>query len=122
MDELPCPCCGFLTLEGGYGSYELCPVCNWEDDGVQLANPTSAGGANLRSLAEAQAIALDSQPLHIESARGYRRSAQWRPLSATEVQLAEARRTTTHWHSEAVLAEAEAYWVVDPRGRSADHG
>ena len=28
----PCPCCGHLTLQGR-GSYEVCPVCFWEDDG-----------------------------------------------------------------------------------------
>jgi hypothetical protein len=27
-----CPCCGYLTLEER-GSYEICPVCWWEDDG-----------------------------------------------------------------------------------------
>jgi hypothetical protein len=27
-----CPCCGFLTLDER-GSYEICPVCFWEDDG-----------------------------------------------------------------------------------------
>ena len=28
----PCPCCGFVTLPER-GSYDLCPVCFWEDDG-----------------------------------------------------------------------------------------
>jgi hypothetical protein len=27
-----CPCCGFLTLDER-GEFEICPVCNWEDDG-----------------------------------------------------------------------------------------
>jgi hypothetical protein len=27
-----CPCCGFLTLSER-SSYEICPVCFWEDDG-----------------------------------------------------------------------------------------
>ncbi|MBQ6093927.1 MAG: hypothetical protein IJL09_00855, partial [Lachnospiraceae bacterium] len=26
-----CPCCGFYTLEE-VGTYEVCPVCYWEDD------------------------------------------------------------------------------------------
>ena len=29
---IPCPCCFCLTLEDR-GSFELCPVCYWEDDG-----------------------------------------------------------------------------------------
>lgn len=36
------------------GSYEICPICFWEDDGVQFRWPTMAGGANRVSLVEAQ--------------------------------------------------------------------
>ncbi|WP_448262693.1 CPCC family cysteine-rich protein [Microbacterium aurum] len=46
----PCPCCGHLTLGQPPGSYELCPVCFWEDDAVQLRWPTYPGGANRPSL------------------------------------------------------------------------
>lgn len=49
----PCPCCGYLTLEDdGPGSYEICSVCFWEDDPVQLENPEMSGGANKVSLAQ----------------------------------------------------------------------
>ncbi len=52
-DLFPCPCCGELTLsESERGSYEICPVCNREDDGVQFADPNYRGGANERSLNE----------------------------------------------------------------------
>jgi hypothetical protein len=27
-----CPCCGYRTL-GERGTFEICPVCFWEDDG-----------------------------------------------------------------------------------------
>lgn len=27
-----CPCCGYPTLESG-ADYEICELCNWEDDG-----------------------------------------------------------------------------------------
>jgi Cysteine-rich CPCC len=33
-------------LDGPPGSYEICPVCFWDDDLVQLRWPTYAGGAN----------------------------------------------------------------------------
>jgi hypothetical protein len=47
----PCPCCGFLTLTTEPpGSFELCPVCYWEDDSVQSMNPDYVGGANSESL------------------------------------------------------------------------
>ena len=29
---MPCPCCGFATLDER-GGFEVCPVCFWEDDG-----------------------------------------------------------------------------------------
>lgn len=31
----PCPCCGFLTLsEATHETFEICSVCNWEDDDI----------------------------------------------------------------------------------------
>jgi Cysteine-rich CPCC len=51
MKHHACPCCGKLTLKSEPpGSYELCPVCYWEDDGVQFADPEYEGGANRESL------------------------------------------------------------------------
>jgi hypothetical protein len=51
----PCPCCDHLTLqEPPGGSYDICPVCFWEDDGVQLSDPRYEGGANGVSLEEAR--------------------------------------------------------------------
>lgn len=50
-----CPCCGYHTLDSRPpGSYELCPVCWWEDDGVQFADPDLTGGANSVRLNQAR--------------------------------------------------------------------
>ncbi len=49
-----CPCCGYKTIDREDTFYDLCPVCFWETDPYQLANPTYKGGANRPSLAEAQ--------------------------------------------------------------------
>jgi hypothetical protein len=54
MQKYTCPCCGYKTIERADTFYDLCPVCFWETDPYQLANPTYRGGANLPSLAEAQ--------------------------------------------------------------------
>ncbi|MFI1469555.1 CPCC family cysteine-rich protein [Streptomyces wuyuanensis] len=53
-DSYPCPCCGHGLPPAMPGSYEICPVCLWEDDGVQFRRPTTAGGANKLSLTETQ--------------------------------------------------------------------
>lgn len=51
----PCPVCGYLTFAEPPGSYEICSVCNWEDDALQLEFATSlAGGANSTTLVDAQ--------------------------------------------------------------------
>jgi hypothetical protein len=53
----PCACCGCFTLTlPGRATYEICPVCFWEDDGVQFADPDRAGGANDVSLRQARRI------------------------------------------------------------------
>jgi hypothetical protein len=50
-----CLCCGCATLgEQPPGTFEICPVCYWEDDNVQAKNPTLGGGANKVSLEEAR--------------------------------------------------------------------
>lgn len=53
MKKYKCPCCGFYTLnEEPPGTYEICPICNWEDDIVQYNDPDYEGGANIISLNE----------------------------------------------------------------------
>lgn len=37
------------------GTFEVCPVCFWEDDEVQYRNPDYEGGANEVSLRTARA-------------------------------------------------------------------
>jgi hypothetical protein len=54
MAVFPCPCCGHLIFEEPPGSYDICPVCFWEDDYVQLRWPDWVGGANSPSLIDAQ--------------------------------------------------------------------
>lgn len=50
-----CPCCGNRTLEEEPpGTFEICPVCFWEDDNVQFEDPDFRGGANVVSLNEAR--------------------------------------------------------------------
>lgn len=48
-----CKCCGYFTL-GEEGSYDICPVCFWEDDEAMYRDPDMTGGANKVSLTEAK--------------------------------------------------------------------
>ncbi len=48
---LPCPCCGYRTIEVR-GDYEICPVCNWEDDGNR--DPHRHSSANGLTLGQAR--------------------------------------------------------------------
>lgn len=51
----PCPCCKYLTFEEEpSGSFEICPVCFWEDDNIQNNDPSYDGGANGISLNKAR--------------------------------------------------------------------
>jgi len=50
----PCVCCGHLTLDDPPSSDQICPMCFWQDDAVQLRWPDFASGANPCSLREAQ--------------------------------------------------------------------
>jgi len=46
-----CPCCGFLTRsEADFGTFDICPICDWEDDDIQADDPDYDGGANGISL------------------------------------------------------------------------
>ena len=110
-DELPCPACGFIGIEGAYGSYVICDVCGWEDDHVQLANPACGGGANSESLIEAQAAALAQYPVGVELAEGLRRDPRWRPLNDSEKHAAEFERNEKVWKNRGVDSLSECYWL-----------
>ncbi|GGG06126.1 MULTISPECIES: CPCC family cysteine-rich protein [Cysteiniphilum] len=54
-NKYACPCCGFLTYDDEpNGTFEICPVCFWEDDDTQNKDPKYCGGANKISLEEAR--------------------------------------------------------------------
>jgi hypothetical protein len=55
QEKYACLCCGFKTLdEPSPGTFDICPVCFWEDDYVQSENPNCTGGANRVSLTQAR--------------------------------------------------------------------
>ncbi len=55
MKKFKCSCCNNFTLESKPpGTFEICPVCYWEDDNVQFEDPDYEGGANEVSLNRAR--------------------------------------------------------------------
>ena len=108
---LPCPACGFLTIQqDSYGSYLICPICNWEDDPWQLANPALGGGANIQSLVETQRTVILNHPLTETNFGGIKRDSSWRPLSADERERAEAETQIQGGSNESVYKLSEVYW------------
>lgn len=60
MDKkIKCPCCGQTCVE----EFDICGVCGWENDLVQLSDPTYPGGANKMSLEEARQAFKDGSPV-----------------------------------------------------------
>lgn len=53
-DRHKCPVCGKYEFES-HNCFDVCEICNWEDDAVQENNPDYKGGANKMSLNEAKA-------------------------------------------------------------------
>jgi hypothetical protein len=52
--------------EPDHGTFEICPVCNWEDDDVQFNNPDFRGGANQKALMKPEKIIKNlGLPIHV---------------------------------------------------------
>ena len=63
MQNRPCACCGEKTLE--HKMHDICPVCGWEDDGVQNDDPDYRGVANFISLNEAKKAWVEGENLNV---------------------------------------------------------
>ena len=54
-----CPVCGKYQFSDKF-SFDICPYCRWEDDGLQEEEPDYEGGANILSLNQAKKKYLES--------------------------------------------------------------
>jgi len=109
----PCPSCGFLTFGEPAGSYEICELCGWEDDHVQLANPGMAGGANKQCLAEHQLHSIQKFPLSITQVGTNARALEWRPLRPGEVETQQQPTSGQSYFEAATQDAPKYYWVRD---------
>ena len=108
--SFPCPACGFEVFGEPPGSYELCPICGWEDDEVQLRFPSLQGGANKESLYDWQHELLSRFPVEKQEHLGFRRASDWRPLRNAECAQSIAIPRTGREYFEAVGAEKPRYY------------
>jgi hypothetical protein len=110
--NFPCPSCGFDVFSEPPGSYEICELCGWEDDHVQLRFPAMAGGANKSSLAQHQLQALAAYPINVSLAKGFRRSNEWRPLLECEIVSPQSSPKSGVEYFDAAAADApQYYWL-----------
>src|ERR1051325_1133679 len=114
MQKYPCPACGFLVFDEPAGSYEICPVCDWEDDPVQLTWPGLKGGANAKSLFEHQGVWIQGVPAEVQLNRGYRRDPAWRPLTPLEARPQPGEPSTGRQYFDAVPEGTPPYyWLAE---------
>lgn len=117
----PCPCCGYKTLPGR-GDYDVCPVCWWEDEGLE---PWEYSGPNAQTLVEAQREHLsESRPYRLRPGkvrppkRSEVRDPDWRPFELTDDLMARVQRTNEehgrYWDEEHRRAAQEI--ADDPEG------
>jgi len=106
----PCPCCGFETFSEPPGSYEICVVCGWEDDLVQLMHPSMGGGANRKSLLEAQAGSLLAHPVEVQVQAGFKRAGKWRPLLVRDLKEQDSPSSGIQYFGAAAEEGARYYW------------
>ena len=86
VSKVACPCCGYLVFDERC-LYDLCPICSWEDDPIQIADPWYSGGANGTSLVQAQRDFAEYLANKERSAsnvpavtKGYAKDPGWRPV------------------------------------------
>ena len=99
-----------MTFDEPPGSYNLCAVCDWEDDGVQLRFPSMRGGANGESLFEYQQKVLKTWPPFVKESGGYRRDEQWRPLTPDDCLDAEGMPRSGREYFDSIDAEEPKYY------------
>ena len=106
----PCPSCGFLVFDEPPGSYALCDLCDWEDDGVQLRFPMMRGGANTESLVEHQRTSIERWPLSVQKLGGVERDPRWRPFDPTDARESESPGTGMEYFEATAGDAPDYYW------------
>ncbi len=106
---LTCPSCGYKTIKDtSYNSYQICPVCGWEDDAVQLGNPTLAFGANKISLYLSQRRFAKENP----DITKWEYDLSWRPLLYREAVFFASQLKKSNKLNKGIRRPKETYWQL----------
>lgn len=89
IEKFACPCCGYKTFtQQPNGTYDICQVCFWEDDPIQLEDSNYEGGANSVSLRQGQKNfiafgACDREMIEFvrPATEDEQRDENWKPLA-----------------------------------------
>jgi len=111
--RFPCPACGFLVFDEAPGSFNLCPICGWEDDDVQLRYPILTGGANRYSLWQEQQRLLKRYPLTVRETKGIERDPRWRPLKPEEIDTQGIPQTGREYFDSLGAEPPSYYWLKE---------
>lgn len=121
-DRYTCPCCGHRVFDEPPGSYDICPVCFWEDDLSQLRWPNTGGGANDASLIEAQESFRQlgaSEARFVEHVRPPKAAhpidPTWRLFDPSRDAIEPRARGIDYGRTYADDRTAYYYWVDDER-------
>ena len=95
-NHYPCPSCGFQVFNEPPGSYDICPICFWEDDLSQLRF-LKTKSANKDSLIKAQINFRNMGAIEERLLRHVRKSDAedkkdelWRPIDLSLDEIEES--------------------------------
>jgi len=119
LSKFACPCCGYLVFDER-DCYEICPICFWEDDGIQIADPWFSGGANKPSLEESQRNFAEFGAMEkrfISNVRAVTeddtQDPDWRPVQLNDKMYVTTPREIGEQHRFGVIVPYE-YWKRSP--------
>ena len=116
LKKYPCPVCGYHVFPGPSGTYEICPVCDWEDSLLQAQHPRMQGVANGFCIFGKQQFDYRRKwvlPQPGNDNEGLERDPGWRLLRPDEAPLAKDQ-SATDCELDYYAGAPPYYWRMPP--------
>ena len=120
QSKYPCPCCGYLVFDESPGSYQICPICFWEDDLSQLRFVRTTC-ANHVSLLEGQENFINEGVCELRFRSNVRRArasdlreAQWRRFDLSKDTVEEPFHEMDYGNTYPDDTTQLYYWRKNP--------